>query len=66
MTRIAVIPGDGIGVEVIAEALKVLRTIADLTGKKIDSETRQATIAKRLTEVLGGAADTPTQRPAPT
>ena len=33
MTRIAVIPGDGIGVEVIAEALKVLRTLADLTGK---------------------------------
>jgi 3-isopropylmalate dehydrogenase len=37
MTRIAVIPGDGIGIEVIAEALKVLRTIADLTGKKIET-----------------------------
>src|SRR5512139_406392 len=37
MTRIAVIPGDGIGVEVIAEALKVLRTISDLTGKKFET-----------------------------
>jgi 3-isopropylmalate dehydrogenase len=37
MTRIAVIPGDGIGVEVVAEALKVLRTLADLTGKKIET-----------------------------
>jgi len=37
MTRIAVIPGDGIGIEVIAEALKVLRAISDLTGKKIEA-----------------------------
>jgi 3-isopropylmalate dehydrogenase len=37
MTRIAVIPGDGIGVEVIAEALKVLRTLSALTGKKIET-----------------------------
>jgi 3-isopropylmalate dehydrogenase len=37
MTRIAVIPGDGIGVEVTAEALKVLRTIMDLAGKPIDT-----------------------------
>jgi 3-isopropylmalate dehydrogenase len=37
MTRIAVIPGDGIGVEVIAEALNVLRTLGELTGKKIET-----------------------------
>lgn len=37
MTRIAVIPGDGIGGEVIAEALKVLRTLSDLSGKKIET-----------------------------
>jgi 3-isopropylmalate dehydrogenase len=37
MTRIAVIPGDGIGVEVIAEALKALRTLGDISGKKIDT-----------------------------
>jgi 3-isopropylmalate dehydrogenase len=37
MTRIAVIPGDGIGIEVIAEALKVLRTLAKLTGKIIET-----------------------------
>jgi 3-isopropylmalate dehydrogenase len=37
MTRIAVIPGDGIGSEVVAEALKVLRTLAELSGKKIET-----------------------------
>jgi 3-isopropylmalate dehydrogenase len=37
MTRIAVIPGDGIGIEVIAESLKVLRTLAKLTGKQIET-----------------------------
>ena len=37
MTRIAVIPGDGIGIEVIAEALKVLRTLGDVTGKRIET-----------------------------
>jgi 3-isopropylmalate dehydrogenase len=37
MTRIAVIPGDGIGIEVTAEALKVLHTLADLSGKKIET-----------------------------
>ncbi len=37
MTRIAVIPGDGIGIEVTAEALKVLHTLADLAGKKIET-----------------------------
>ena len=36
--RIAVIPGDGIGVETTAEAVKVLRTIADVYGRPIDLE----------------------------
>jgi 3-isopropylmalate dehydrogenase len=34
---IAVLPGDGIGPEVTAEALKVLRAVADLFGYRIDS-----------------------------
>jgi 3-isopropylmalate dehydrogenase len=34
--RIAVIPGDGIGKEVTAEAVKVLRAIADVSGRAID------------------------------
>jgi 3-isopropylmalate dehydrogenase len=33
--RIAVIPGDGIGVEVIAEAVKALTAVADLGGKTL-------------------------------
>jgi 3-isopropylmalate dehydrogenase len=37
MTRIAVIPGDGIGIEVIAEAIKALHALADLGGKKIET-----------------------------
>jgi 3-isopropylmalate dehydrogenase len=34
--RIAVIPGDGIGKEVIAEAVKVLNAVTDLSGRKLD------------------------------
>jgi len=37
--RIAVIPGDGIGVDVTAEAVKVLRAAADRFGRSIDLET---------------------------
>ncbi len=37
--HIAVIPGDGIGVEVTAEAMKVARTAADVFGTRIDLET---------------------------
>lgn len=33
--RIAVVPGDGIGVEVIAEAVKALHAVADAAGKEI-------------------------------
>lgn len=35
MMRIAVIPGDGIGPEVIREALNVLSTVAAGSGKEI-------------------------------
>lgn len=33
--RIAVIPGDGIGVEVVAEAVRVLSAVADASGKSV-------------------------------
>src|SRR5213593_602155 len=36
--RIAVIPGDGIGVDVTAEAVKVLRAAADVYGRTLDLE----------------------------
>jgi 3-isopropylmalate dehydrogenase len=36
--RIAVIPGDGIGKEVTAEAVKVLNAVTNVTGRKIDLE----------------------------
>jgi 3-isopropylmalate dehydrogenase len=35
MTRIAVIPGDGIGIEVTREAVETLRRLADLSGRPI-------------------------------
>ena len=35
MLRIAVIPGDGIGVEVTREAVKVLQTVASCAGKPL-------------------------------
>jgi 3-isopropylmalate dehydrogenase len=34
--RIAVIPGDGIGVEVATEAVKVLRRVCDVFGRQLD------------------------------
>ena len=34
MPKIAVIPGDGIGVDVIAEAKKVLNTISQVRGDR--------------------------------
>jgi 3-isopropylmalate dehydrogenase len=37
--RIAVIPGDGIGKEVTAEAVKVLKAVCDVAGKPLDLET---------------------------
>jgi 3-isopropylmalate dehydrogenase len=38
LTRVAVIPGDGIGVEVTAEAVKVLRRVGDVFGRRFDLE----------------------------
>ena len=37
--KIAVIPGDGIGVEVTAEAVKVLRRVGEVFGRTLDLET---------------------------
>ena len=37
--RIALIPGDGIGVEVTAEAVKVIHAVADVFGRRFDLET---------------------------
>jgi 3-isopropylmalate dehydrogenase len=36
--KIAVIPGDGIGVEVTAEAVKVLRSVGEVFGRQFDLE----------------------------
>jgi 3-isopropylmalate dehydrogenase len=37
--RVAVIPGDGIGVDVTAEAVKVIRAAGDVFGRRFDLET---------------------------
>ncbi len=37
MLRIAVVPGDGIGIDVTVEAQKVLHTVSRLSGKKIET-----------------------------
>ncbi len=37
--RVAIIPGDGIGVEVTAEAVKILRRVGDVFGRQFDLET---------------------------
>src|SRR5262245_7332860 len=36
--RVAVIPGDGIGVDVTAEAVKILRAVAEAYGRSLDLE----------------------------
>lgn len=38
MPKIAVIPGDGIGIDVVAEGAKVLRRVAELSGIKIEMD----------------------------
>jgi 3-isopropylmalate dehydrogenase len=38
MARIAVIPGDGIGKEVIAQAIRALNAVGDVAGRPIDLE----------------------------
>jgi 3-isopropylmalate dehydrogenase len=53
--RIAVLPGDGIGKEVTAEALKVLRTVARQTGVSLEFEEA----------LVGGAAIDATGVPLP-
>jgi len=37
--RIAVIPGDGVGVDVTAEAVKIVRAVGEVFGRPIDLET---------------------------
>src|SRR5215471_5689675 len=34
--RIAIVPGDGIGIDVTAEAVKILQTCCDVTGNKLE------------------------------
>ena len=53
--KIAVLPGDGIGPEVIAEAVRVLRAVAETCGSSFEFE--QA--------LVGGAAIDATGRPLP-
>jgi 3-isopropylmalate dehydrogenase len=38
MVRIAVVPGDGIGLEVIPQAVKALRTVAECSGRSVETE----------------------------
>jgi len=35
--RVAMIPGDGIGPEVIKEAVQVLRTVAECSDKRVET-----------------------------
>jgi 3-isopropylmalate dehydrogenase len=53
--KIAVLPGDGIGPEVIAEAVRVLRAVARISGASFEFEQAQ----------VGGAAIDATGRPLP-
>ena len=48
MSYIAVLPGDGIGPEVIEEALKIIKSIESISGNKYSIE---------RVEVGGGAYD---------
>ena len=38
MSRIAVIPGDGIGIDVTAEAVKVVQAVGEVFGRTFDLE----------------------------
>jgi 3-isopropylmalate dehydrogenase len=53
--KIAVLPGDGIGPEVIAEAVRVLRAVAGRSGASFEFEHA----------LVGGAAIDATGRPLP-
>ncbi|MFH1572965.1 MAG: isocitrate/isopropylmalate family dehydrogenase [Acidobacteriota bacterium] len=54
MVRVAVIPGDGIGPEVVKEAVQVLRTVAECSGKRV--ETVEFDLGAQLQGGLGIAA----------
>ncbi len=54
-TKLTVLPGDGIGPEVITQAMRVLRTVADLCGHEL--ETRECPV--------GGVAIKQSQSPFP-
>ena len=54
--KVTVLPGDGIGPEVTAEAVRVLRTVADLYGHNFEFEE----------QLIGGAAIKQTNQPLPT
>ena len=36
--KILVLPGDGIGQEIVAEAMKVIQTLQDVYGLKVETE----------------------------
>ncbi|MGE5415274.1 MAG: 3-isopropylmalate dehydrogenase [Acidobacteriota bacterium] len=55
MFKIAVLPGDGIGVEIVPEAVKVLQTVGDKFGHKFEFEEA----------LVGGAAYDATGHPLP-
>ena len=46
--RIAVLPGDGIGEEVVREGLKVLDAVAEIDGKWVDVAAEVDTLSIRL------------------
>jgi 3-isopropylmalate dehydrogenase len=54
--KITVLPGDGIGPEVTAEAVRVLRAVADIYGHNFEFEEK----------LIGGASITQTGTPLPT
>jgi 3-isopropylmalate dehydrogenase len=54
--KVTVLPGDGVGPEVTAEAVRVLRVVADIYGHNFEFEER----------LIGGAAIKQTGTPLPT
>lgn len=53
--KITILPGDGVGVEVTREAVKVLKAVANVTGIEIDTDE----------QLIGGAAIAATRSPLP-
>src|SRR5437764_8360493 len=58
--KIAVLPGDGIGKDVIAEGLKVLRRVGELYG--IDLQFRHAPVGWEAIDTVGSALPEETRR----